>query len=87
MALRGLRAHRARVRQPQHVHSPGPFYEVFPPSRARELVRRIGDLGIPGDEIASSSIYVNGVQRGIDWQMKSNDARCKLKSIYPNIRV
>ena len=26
-----------------------------------------------------------GTQRGVDWQMKVDDARCKLKSVYPKI--
>jgi len=26
-------------------------------------------------------------QRGVDWQMKTDDARCKLKSVYPKIKL
>ena len=26
-------------------------------------------------------------QRGVDWQMKIGDARCKLKSVYPKIKL
>jgi hypothetical protein len=26
---------------------------------------------------------VNSTQRGVDWQMKVDDARIKLKSVYP----
>ena len=102
-----------------NTHTPGAFYEVFPPPRARALVRRIefcytpkhgswlnvaenelsaltrqclkdrriGDLSVLRNEIAAWSMDVNGAQRGVDWQMKSDDARCKLKSIYPNIKV
>jgi hypothetical protein len=33
------------------------------------------------------STYVNGAQRGVDWQMKIGDARCKLASVYPKIRL
>jgi hypothetical protein len=29
---------------------------------------------------------VNDIQRGVDWQMKIDDARCKLKSVYPKIQ-
>ncbi len=26
------------------------------------------------------------LQRGVDWQMKVDDARCKLVSVYPKIK-
>jgi hypothetical protein len=29
---------------------------------------------------------VNNTQRGVDWQMKVDDARTKLKSVYPKIK-
>ncbi len=48
--------------------------------------RRIGDLETLQREIAAWSIDVNSTQRGVDWQMKINDARCKLKSVYPKIK-
>lgn len=28
-----------------------------------------------------------GIQRGVDWQMKIDDARCKLASVYPKIKL
>jgi hypothetical protein len=31
------------------------------------------------------SIDVTDTQRGVDWQMTIDDARCKLKSVYPKI--
>ena len=48
--------------------------------------RRIGDLEMLTEEIAAWSDDVNVTQRGVDWQMKIDDARCKLKSIYPKIK-
>ena len=101
-----------------NTHTKGAFYEVFEPSRARELVRRvefcytpkhgswlniaenelscltrqcigdrrIGDMGELRSEIAAWSADVNEAQRGVDWQMKIDDARCKLKSVYPKIK-
>jgi len=30
---------------------------------------------------------INSTQRGVDWQMKIDDARVKLTSIYPNIKL
>ena len=53
------------------------------PMRAR--APRIGDLGTLHDEVSAWSTDVNGTQRGVDWQMKVDDARCKLKSVYPHI--
>ncbi len=49
--------------------------------------RRIGDLETLRREIHAWSVDVNASQRGVDWQMRIDDARCKLKSVYPNIRV
>jgi len=48
--------------------------------------RRIGELAKLQDEIGAWSIDVTNTQRGVDWQMKVGDARCKLLSIYPKIR-
>ena len=49
--------------------------------------RRIGDIQTLREETGAWSTDVNSTQRGVDWQMKINDARCKLKSIYPKIRI
>lgn len=49
--------------------------------------RRMGDLTTLQKEIAAWSNDVNGTQRGVDWQMKIDDARCKLKSVYPTIKA
>ena len=48
--------------------------------------RRIGDIETLQKEIASWSTDVNNSRRGVDWQMKISDARCKLKSVYPKIK-
>ena len=100
-----------------NTHTKGAFYEVFEPSRARALARRlefcytpkhggwlniaenelssltrqclqgrrIGALATLREEIAAWSIDVNSTQRGVDWQMTTDDARCKLNSVYPKI--
>jgi hypothetical protein len=47
--------------------------------------RRIGELETLQEEIDAWSLDVNSTQRGVDWQFKIDDARCKLKSIYPKI--
>lgn len=49
--------------------------------------RRIGDIATLQDEIAAWSTDVNSTQRGVDWHMKIDDARCKLKSVYPKIKL
>jgi hypothetical protein len=49
--------------------------------------RRFGELAILRSEIAAWSSDVNDTQRGVDWQMKISDARQKLKSLYPKIKV
>ena len=47
--------------------------------------RRIGELETLREEIAAWSTDTNTTQRGVDWQMRIDDARCKLKSVYPVI--
>lgn len=49
--------------------------------------RRLGSIEELAREIAAWSSDVNTKQRGVDWQMKIDDARCKLKSVYPKIRI
>ena len=49
--------------------------------------RRIGDLAALRREAAAWSADVNNRQRGVDWQMRIDDARCKLKSVYPKILI
>jgi hypothetical protein len=49
--------------------------------------RQIGELNELQDEIGAWSIDVTSTQRGVDWQMKIDDARCKLLTVYPKILV
>ncbi|UJB73147.1 IS630 family transposase (plasmid) [Acaryochloris sp. 'Moss Beach'] len=48
--------------------------------------RRFGTIETLKDEVQAWAIDVNHSQRGVDWQMKIEDARCKLTSIYPKIK-
>jgi DDE superfamily endonuclease len=48
--------------------------------------RRFGDIDTLRLETAAWSTDVNNTQRGVDWQMKIDDARCKLTSLYPKIK-
>jgi len=49
--------------------------------------RRFGDIQTLRDETTAWSTDVNSTQRGVDWQMKIHDARCKLTSLYPKIKL
>ena len=49
--------------------------------------RRFGDLDSLREQTSAWSSDVNRRQKGVDWQMKVGDARTKLKSIYPRIKV
>jgi DDE superfamily endonuclease len=49
--------------------------------------RRIGELDELQLEIAIWSEKTNAKQRGVDWQFKIDDARHKLKRLYPKIKA
>lgn len=49
--------------------------------------RRFADIPALQEEASAWSTDVNSTQRGVDWQMKIDDARCKLKSVYPKIKL
>ena len=49
--------------------------------------RRFADIKTLREETLAWSTDVNRTQRGVDWQMKINDARSKLTSIYPKIKL
>ena len=49
--------------------------------------KRFGDIETLGEATAAWSTDVNNTQRGVAWQMKIDDARCKLTSVYPKIKL
>jgi hypothetical protein len=49
--------------------------------------RRIGDIQTLREETSAWATDVNDTQRGVDWQMKIDDARTKLTSVYPKIKL
>lgn len=49
--------------------------------------RRIGELELLQSEIGTWSDKTNTKQRGIDWQFQVDDARMKLKKLYPKIKT
>lgn len=85
---------RALVRRLRFCHTPkhGSWLNIAEnelSSLTRQCVsgRRFGQLKTLQSELASWSTDVNTTQRGVDWQMKIRDARGKLKSLYPNIKM
>jgi DDE superfamily endonuclease len=48
---------------------------------------RFEDVASLRDETEAWSNDINATQRGVDWQMKIDDARTKLKSVYPTIKL
>jgi hypothetical protein len=82
------------VRRIQFCHTPkhGSWLNIAEnelSSLTRQCVsgRRFGKLSKLQSEIKAWSIDINTTQRGVDWQMKIDDARCKLRSLYPKIKV
>lgn len=49
--------------------------------------RRFGDIEMLRAETSAWSVDINRRQRGVDWQMKIDDARSKLISVYPKIKM
>jgi hypothetical protein len=85
---------RALVRRIYFCHTPkhGSWLNIAEnelSSLTRQCVsgRRFGKIANLQSEIAAWSSDVNDTQRGVDWQMKIGDARRKLKSLYPKIKV
>ncbi len=58
-------------------------------SMTRQCVsgRRVGDIETLRRETSAWASDVNSTQRGVDWQMKIDDARSKLLSVYPKIKL
>jgi hypothetical protein len=81
---------RALVRRIEFHHTPkhGSWLNIAEnelSSLTRQCVsgRRFGDIPALQAEVAAWSTDVNSTQRGVDWQMKVDDARIKLNSVYP----
>ena len=85
---------RALVRRLEFRHTPkhGSWLNIAEnelSSLTRQCVsdRRFPDIETLRTETAAWSNDVNATQRGVDWQMKIDDARMKLKSVYPTIKL
>jgi len=85
---------RAYVRRINFVYTPkhGSWLNVAEnelSSMTRQCLKnkRVSTLKILKTQIQAWYKDVNKTQRGVDWQMKIEDARGKLKSIYPKIKL
>jgi hypothetical protein len=85
---------RQLVRRIQFRHTPkhGSWLNIAEnelSSLTRQCVagRRFGDIDTLRAETMAWSTDVNNRQRGVDWQMKIDDARIKLTSVYPKIKL
>ncbi|MEU6221160.1 IS630 family transposase, partial [Streptomyces sp. NPDC047022] len=47
------------------------------------LDRRIGDLAVLNTELAAWQQHTNNNQRQVDWHFTTDDARVKLRHLYP----
>ena len=83
---------RAIVRRLEFRHTPkhGSWLNIAEnelSSMTRQCVhgRRFGTADFLRSETSAWSDYGNDKQRGVDWQFQVDDARVKLKSVYPKI--
>lgn len=51
------------------------------------LDRRIDTLGSLATELLAWETHRNSIQKGVDWQFTTQDARIKLKRLYPQIKM
>lgn len=85
---------RSLVRRLEFCHTPkhGSWLNVAEnelSSMTRQCItgRRFATAGEIREETPAWHEYSNARQRGVDWQFKIDDARLKLKSIYPKLEV
>jgi DDE superfamily endonuclease len=85
---------RALVRRIHFCHTPkhGSWLNIAEnelSSLTRQCIsgRRFDKLATLQSQLKAWSVDANSTQRGVDWQMTVRDARCKLKSLYPKIKV
>ncbi len=85
---------RSLIRRIEFCHTPkhGSWLNIAEnelSSLTRQCVsdRRFPDAAALREETGAWSTDVTATQRGVDWQMKIDDARMKLKSVYPTIKL
>jgi hypothetical protein len=62
-------------------------YELSSMTRQCITGRRFATADERREETTAWHNHRNARQRGVDWQFKVDDARVKLKSVYPNLQV
>ena len=72
------------------THAAASLYEAFPAAEARRLVERFEwrytpDKQTVADEVAAWAAKRNAHHATADWRFTTEDARVKLKSLYPSI--
>lgn len=81
--LPGKRA-RPVLRGPRRSNAPGLPDEIELSALTGQcLDRRISDLIVLNTELAAWQHATNTDQRQVDWQFTTNDARIKLRHLYP----
>ena len=85
---------RSLVRRLEFCHTPkhGSWLniaenELSSITRQRVTDRRFATVEELRGETAAWHDHSNARQRGVDWQFKVDDARVKLKSVYPKLEV
>jgi len=83
---------RALVRRIEFRHTPkhGSWLNIAEnelSSMTRQCVknRRFGTIELLREETVAWQMHSNARQRGVDWQFQIDDARTKLKSLYPKV--
>ena len=81
-----------------NTHSIASLYATFPPQRARDLAERLEihytpkhgswlDLPSLRSLLEPWAVARNIAQKGVDWHFTTDDARNKLKHLYPIIKI
>jgi hypothetical protein len=85
-----------------NTHTPGALYEAFPPAQAKRLAdklelelsvlsrqcldRRVPDSATLQREVAAWQERRNAAATAVDWCFTTEDARIKLKRLYPSVQ-
>ena len=62
-----------------NTHTPASLYEAFAPAEAR----RLADQATLQREVGAWQAARNGTGRGVNWRFTTEDARIKLRHLYP----
>ena len=65
-----------------NTHTPASLYAAFPAAEAK----RLADRATLEREVAAWEATRNATGRGVDWRFTTEDARIKLKHLYPAIQ-